>query len=216
MPPNLSHPDRAIPRAESAEPLLEVLEDLAPPDLHAAAWAACAGKGWYFGHGSNENDWSRFWKLDLDGDSVFDAIWQHVRPRCEALAGTPLRVIRQYANGHTYGLGGYPHLDDERPGTFTLLYYPNLQWQDGWDGETVFYDQSGEIALSVRIRPNRGIFFDSRILHTGRAPSRICPALRVTVAYKLEAVGSASAPQARPDAEVQEISRDGATRVYYA
>lgn len=171
--------------AATTEPVLEILEDLVPAELHRAAWEVCSAKRWYFGHGSNDSDWGRFWKMDLDGDAIFNAIWDLARPKCEALAGGPLRVLRQYANGHTYGLGGQPHLDDDLPGTFTLLYYPNPEWKDGWDGETVYLDPSGDIAMAVRPRPNRAVFFDSRIPHAGRAPGRQCPALRVTVAYKL-------------------------------
>jgi SM-20-related protein len=196
-----------LARDEGSEPLLEVIEDLVPADLQRAAWTVCSSQRWYFGHGSHEGDWSRFWKMDLDGDGTFNAIWEHVRPRCEALAGAPLRVIRQYANGHTYGLGGQPHLDDDRPGCYTLLYYANTEWKDGWEGETVYFDAAGEIALAVKPRPNRGVLFDSRILHAGRAPSRICPALRVTVAYKLEVSGLpvvARTPEEEP-AESAEI-----------
>ena len=199
-----------------SEPVLEIIDDLVPSELHKAAWAICAGKGWYFGYGSRADDWGRFWKMDLDGDAVFNAIWEQVRPRCEALAGAPLRVVRQYANGHTYGLGGQPHLDDTVPGSYTLLYYPNPEWKDSWEGETVFYDPSGEISRAVRPRPNRGVFFDSRIPHSGRAPGRLCPALRVTVAYKLHAVATSAV--SKPDdavtcSEVEE-KRDGASRVY--
>jgi Bacterial trigger factor protein (TF)/Bacterial trigger factor protein (TF) C-terminus len=195
-----------------SEPVLEIIDDLVLAELHTAAWAICAGKGWYFGHGSHPDDWSRFWKMDLDGDAVFNAIWEQVRPRCEALAGAPLRVVRQYANGHTYGLGGQPHLDDTLPGSYTLLYYPNPEWKDGWKGETVFYDLAGEISLAVRPRPNRSVFFDSRIPHSGRAPGRLCPALRVTVAYKLHVVET-PADSAVTGSEVAE-KRSGASRVY--
>ena len=94
--------------------------------------------------------------------------------------------------------GGRPHRDDHRPGTFTFLYYPMPEWKDEWDGETVYFDDMGEIALAVKLRPNRAVFFDSRILHVGRAPSRACPALRVTVAYKLEAVQPALSETADP------------------
>jgi SM-20-related protein len=206
-----------------AEPVIEVLEGLVSPQLHAAAWLKCSAKEWYFGHGSNTGDGTQFWKMDLDGDAAFGAIWEQARPRCEALAGTPLRVIRVYANGHTYGLGGKPHLDDNKPGTFTLLYYPNPEWKAGWDGETVFYDQAGEIALSVTPRPNRAVFFDSRIPHSGRAPGRHCTALRVTVAWKLEVAGpngiSPERPAERPAEsaiDIAEISREGAQRIYRA
>ena len=194
------------------EPILEIIEDLLPADLHARACEVCRGKAWYFGHGSHEADSLPFWKMDLDGNAVFDEIWNRVRERCEKLAGGPLRVVRQYANGHTYGLGGKPHPDDLRPGSFTLLYYPMPEWKDGWDGETVFLDDRGDIALAVRPRPNRAVFFDSRILHAGRAPSRSCPALRVTVAYKLECVDAAPAQAA--DWTLEEISREGATRIF--
>ena len=211
----------------SPEPVLEVIDGLVPEALHQAAWQVCSGKRWYFGHGSNEGDGSRFWKMDLDGDATFNSIWDHVRPRCEALAGGALRVIRQYANGHTYGLGGRPHLDDHQPGTFTLLYYPNPEWKDGWDGETVYYDEHGEIAVAIRPRPNRGVFFDSRIPHAGHAPSRLCPELRVTVAYKLQ-VTNAPAPVRVAVPKIEEKTpppvassctelterRDGASLVY--
>jgi len=197
------------------EPLLEIIEDLLPTDLHARACEVCRGKAWYFGHGSHEADSLPFWKMDLDGNVVFDEIWSAVRERCEKLAGGPLRVIRQYANGHTYGLGGKPHPDDLRPGSFTLLYYPMPEWKDGWDGETVFLDDQGDIALAVRPRPNRAVFFDSRILHAGRAPSRSCPALRVTVAYKLEReTGPRPAPSSSNDWTLEEISHEAATRTW--
>ena len=169
-----------------SEPLLQIIENLVPTELHAEAWKACMARRWYFGQASREGGLP-FWKLDLDGDPTFDSVWQDIRPRCEALAGMPLLVIRQYANGHTYGIDGEPHRDALRSGCFTLLYYPMEEWKSGWNGETLFYDDRGEIVLAVVPRPNRGVFFDSRISHVGRAPSRGCPALRVTVAYKLEA-----------------------------
>jgi len=164
------------------------------PELHKAAWQACNGKSWYFGNRSNTGD-AAFWKMDLNKIPVFDQIWLQVKKGCEAIAGGPLKVVRQYANGHTYGLGGEPHTDDNRPGTFTLLYYPMLEWQPNWDGETVYYDSRGEVAYSVRPKPNRAILFDSRILHVGRAPSKLYGGLRVTVAYKLEL---ATLPSATP------------------
>lgn len=218
MPPN---PDRPL-----AEPVIEVLENLAPPHLHEAAWATCMRAGWCFGHGSTTGGRARFWKMELGQDAAFQAIWEHARQRCETLAGGPLKVIRQYANGHTYGMGGDPHMDDAAAGRFTLLYYPNPEWQDGWEGETLFYDADGEIALAVKLRPNRAVFFDSRILHNGTAPSRACTGLRVTVAYKLERIDRPVTPlppqpTAVPEVPVnsgpvRELERDGARRIYGA
>lgn len=183
------------------QPVIEIIEDLGTPVLHIAAWATCCGNGWRFGHASHAGLENQFWKMDLEDDEAFEGIWELARTRCEALAGGPLRVVRVYANGHTYGLGGNVHQDSDRAGDFTLLYYPNPEWKQDWDGETVYYDDAEEVALAVRVRPNRAVFFDSRIPHVGRAPSRACPALRVTVAWKLERCASASAALAPVTAE---------------
>lgn len=210
--------------AEDKEALIEIIEDLVGKNLFDRACAVCQGATWFFGNRSNDEHDLPFWKMDLDGDAAFDEIWRKVQPQCEALVGCKLRVIRQYANGHTYGLGGQPHLDDLRPGTFTLLYYPMPEWNPAWQGETVFHDQTGEIAVAVTPRPNRAVLFDARIPHAGRAPSRSCPALRVTVAYKLEAVAETEikAPPVQPvqiempsaNYALKEESRDGAQRTY--
>jgi hypothetical protein len=223
MQPNSNAPARAITGAT-----FEILDDAIPQRLHQqAASATCEGSGWRFGHGSRDDAPTRFWKMDLDADPIFDEIWQCLRTRCEALAGTKLRVLRQYANGHTYGLGGAAHTDDNRPGTYTLLYYPITEWRDEWEGETIFYGTKGGLATAVPLRANRAVFFDSRILHAGRPPSKLCPALRVSVAYKLEAVTPGSEDTKKTqvveisqdgvnaqNAAVVEISRDGSKRLY--
>lgn len=167
------------------EPLLEVIDGLAPEELFAQACQLGAATGWAFGHGSKDPG---FWKMDLEGNGVFDTIWNEARERCERLADAKLKVMRQYANGHTYGLGGGVQVDDVRPGSYTLLYYPMQEWREEWEGETVFYDEDGEVALAVQLRPNRAVLFDSRIRHVGRAPGRAFPGLRVTVAFQLEAM----------------------------
>ena len=94
-------------------------------------------------------------------------------------------MLRQYANGHTYGLGGRSHQDDQRENTFTLLYYPMPVWEHLWDGETMYFNAAGDVLAAVRPQPNRAVIFDSRIPHAGRAPSRFFSGLRVTVAFKL-------------------------------
>ena len=170
-----------------AAPLIRIIRKLAPPDLHAGVWQACMAKRWYFGNQSVIGaPGLPFWKLDLDGERAVTALWELAQPACEKITGGKLAVARQYANGHTYGLGGQPHVDDTRPGTFTLLYYPMPQWRAEWEGETLFYDGRGEVIGGVRPAPNRAVLFDSRVPHSGRPPSRACPALRVTLAYKLE------------------------------
>ena len=167
-----------------------VIENVAPAPVHAAVWGECMEKRWYYGNFSvSQQGAVPFWKMDLDDSAPTSALWQHAQARCEGFAGGPLRVVRQYANGHTFGQGGRAHQDDGRPGTWTMLYYPMLEWRPEWEGETIWVNQAGDVLASVRPVPNRAVFFDSRIPHAGRAPSRICAALRVTIAFKLEPAG---------------------------
>ncbi len=182
--------------------LLEVIDDFAPAELFAESCKVGSAKGWYFSYRSQPSGDGAFWNLDLDDFVVFKSIWQHARARCERLTGASLRVIRQSASGHTYGLGGQPYVGDVSAGCYTLLYYPMAEWWDEWAGDAVFYDERGEIALSVRPRPNRAILFDSRILHAGRAPSRAFEGLRVTMAYRLETIVS---PEAVPESVLSPV-----------
>jgi hypothetical protein len=171
------------------QPFLRVIPDLAPKDLHTAVWKACTEKRWYFGHVSITEGGQPgipFWKMDLEDDAAVSRLWERSKAACEKATGRRLGVARQYANGHTYGLGGQPHVDDTREGCYTLLYYPMPSWQPEWEGETLFYNARGEVIAGVKPAPNRAVLFDSRIPHSGRAPSRLCAALRVTVAFKLE------------------------------
>ena len=169
---------------------IQVLDNLAPPALHRSMWAVFTTANWRFGNrsGSGDENAVPFWRMDLDRSEEATEVWAHARERCESRAGQPLEVHEQYANGHTYGLGGRAHRDTLSAGRYTLLYYPVPAWEDVWDGETVFFNEDREIAAAIKPMPNRGVFFDSRLLHVGRAPSRQFAGLRVTVAFKLRVI----------------------------
>ena len=164
-----------------------MIDDAVSDDLRAAVWEPCSSKNWYFGSDSTSQHPIRFWRMDLEDNEPVARFWTEIRPRCEEIASTALEPIRIYANGHTYGLGGCPHVDDNRPGTYTRLYYPMPTWPAEWEGETIFQKTTMGISTAVLPVPNRAILFDSRMAHHGRAPSRICTALRVTLAFKLNA-----------------------------
>jgi len=64
-----------------------------------------------------------------------------------------------------------------------LLYYVNLEWHDGWHGETLFYDEPGkEVVFASAYTPNRLIAFDAKIPHTIRPQSPIAAHYRLTLA----------------------------------
>jgi hypothetical protein len=64
-----------------------------------------------------------------------------------------------------------------------LLYYVNLDWRDGWHGETLFFDETGKrIMFASTYTPNRLIAFDAKIPHTIRPQSHIASFYRFTLA----------------------------------
>ncbi len=65
----------------------------------------------------------------------------------------------------------------------TVLYYANLDWQDGWYGETIFYDPQDikSIAHTSLYVPGRMILFDGSIPHAIRPQSIKAPKYRFTL-----------------------------------
>ena len=69
-----------------------------------------------------------------------------------------------------------------------VLYYINLDWQDGWYGETIFYDpdDTNNIAFTSSYIPGRFILFDGSIPHTIRPQSSKAPKFRLTMSIFFE------------------------------
>lgn len=99
-------------------------------------------------------------------------------------------LVRCYANAHTFGVEGYPHVDSRKPGNYTTIIYVNPIWKPEWAGETVFLNDLGDIAHAVLPKPGRIVIFDGRITHAARGLTRICPAMRVTLMFKTRAPGA--------------------------
>jgi SM-20-related protein len=159
--------------------------------------------GWKFGwKSSDKTDSFSFWHRHFggyragDGEPydcepeiepfpVIHALWRHL-----AGSGGPLqshRLIRCYANGHTYGSDGTTHTDSKLPGTYTCVYYPHQNWHPDWGGDTVIFNQEKtDIIGCVYPRSNRMLIFDGSIPHVARGVSRTCPVLRVTLMFKTD------------------------------
>ena len=64
-----------------------------------------------------------------------------------------------------------------------LLYYVNLDWRDGWYGETLFYDPYDieKISFTSVYKPGRIILFDGSIPHAIRPQSIKAPKFRFSL-----------------------------------
>ena len=73
----------------------------------------------------------------------------------------------------------YTHTHGED--TTVVLYYANLEWKDGWAGETLFYDDQRNCKQAYDYTPGRLLKFDGKEPHSIRPQSFIGPQYRFTV-----------------------------------
>ena len=63
-----------------------------------------------------------------------------------------------------------------------ILYYANINWEEGWHGETLFFDETRtKIEFASPYTPGRVIVFDGGIPHTIRPQSHIASNYRFTL-----------------------------------
>jgi len=98
--------------------------------------------------------------------------------------GTTLEAYRIYTNAVMFGDAAFVHRDSDQRTHVTALVYPNPEWSSELGGETIFYDESGEIVEAVEPRPGRLCLFHGSILHKGSPPSRLFWGSRYTTAFK--------------------------------
>ena len=75
------------------------------------------------------------------------------------------------------------HYIHVHPNEFAVLYYVNLDWKDGWYGETLFYNPNNldEIIHTSIYKPGRIILFDGEIPHAIRPQSSNAPKYRLSL-----------------------------------
>jgi hypothetical protein len=148
-------------------------------------WRSSAGLGYGhwnrdFAHGGTENGIDCSDRLK---DQVILDAWNYLKA-----AHYPNAVLlRCYANGHTFGVEGYPHIDSERDHDQTIVTYMNKTWKREWGGETVVY-QDNQIVHSELPQFNSALVFGGTQTHQARSVTRICPDLRMTLMFKFSMI----------------------------
>ncbi len=116
-------------------------------------------------------------------------IWNDLQSKIS----TPRILVEAYINGYTYGTDAYAHQDktagivsvNEDNNAESILVYLNDYWHRDWAGETVIFDDQGDIETSVLPKPGRVLMFNSLKYHCARPVSRACPELRSVLVLKV-------------------------------
>ena len=138
---------------------------------------------WKFGQSGIYNTHRVFWFHQLLQDPFFST---NLFDKVQFKIGAQCKLRRVFANGQTYGQDGDWHTDSLEENQYTFVYYANKEWKPYWGGETSF--QIDNKIVSVPFKYNKGIFFPSNMSHCGKAPSRECFKLRVTIAFHFKII----------------------------
>jgi hypothetical protein len=93
------------------------------------------------------------------------------------------KIVKCILNLSTAADANFLHVHPEDK---ILLYYVNLEWRDGWHGETLFFTENHkDIVFAAPYTPGRLISFNAKIPHTIRPQSHLAHFYRFTLAIIL-------------------------------
>lgn len=178
---------------------IHIFDNLLPADLYNSLLQVSRQLPWRFGWNTPSNPNHRYWHhevgqggktntLDVSDTvsnypvKVFSLYQDWLR---SSLVPANSKILRFYLNAHTYGTDGWPHTDTDRGDELTAILYLTSGWKPQWCGETVIFNEQGDIAASVLPRPNRLLLFPSDKLHAPRPLSKAFEGLRVVLVVKL-------------------------------
>lgn len=178
---------------------VQIFDDLVPVQLYRDLLQAMQRVGWQFGWRSPTSVTNRYWHHEVgygpkDGtEDISENVRKHPLPVFAAyqdwlrsqLVPADTRILRYYLNAHTYGTDGSAHTDTERGEELTSVLYLTPQWKPAWCGETVVFDQNGDIAASALPKANRLLIFPSDRLHAPRPLAKEFSGLRVVLVVKM-------------------------------
>jgi len=166
-----------------------VWDNLYPEDFVQEVQHNLLQRGWTYSEGAYPGAELVHWVTELSPQDTWVArLLSGFRNLIEH--DSAYRLERAYCNAHVCSDCPLPHQDSTDPRDRTVLIYANAQWRPEFSGETVFFDDAGEIVRSVLPRPGRVVIFDSTLLHCARPPTKILLGLRLTVAFKFRALGA--------------------------
>jgi SM-20-related protein len=191
---------------------VQVFDDAVPADLYGGLLETIPNLGWQFGWRSRLA-LARYWHHELSGGQkdnivdVSDVVRTHPSPlfaryvdwlRSEVVPAET-RLLRLYLNAHTFGTDGSVHTDTERKDELTTVLFLNRNWKADFGGETVVFDERGEIDTAVLPKENRLLTFPSDREHGPRPLSKMFLGLRVVLVAKLGAADGSNTGWIRRD-----------------
>ena len=168
---------------------LNIFDDKIPYVIRYDIWKYCINSTYNLGWQDSEdvakyelNLHSSWTQKELEESKIYPYIEDCIKNTdwftCRKIAKIIVNLVRSDDVHFIHG-----HNDCQ-----VVLFYVNLDWQDGWYGETIFYDPDNinNIAYTTPYIPGRFILFDGSIPHTIRPQSSKAPKFRFTISIFFE------------------------------
>lgn len=176
--------------------MIKVKDDALTTEVLDAAYHHINSANWSYGWPSNTDIPFGHWNVDftrtpknnptdvsatLPNEIV--SVWKAVN---QSFFNGKAKLVRCYANRHTFGTEGYIHTDTTRKEDQTCVVYMDKEWDANWGGETAFYDKDvTEIVKATLPKYGRTVVFAGDIPHCAKPVTRICPKVRTTLMFKV-------------------------------
>ena len=148
---------------------VQVFDHALPVALYNDLMKAVSQLGWRFGWNTPSNPNTRYWHHEVgfgekaNTADVTERIRQHPLPVFaqyvdwlrSTLVPADTQILRCYLNAHTFGTDGWPHTDTDRGEELTAVLYLAGFWKPEWCGETVVFNERGDIAAAVLPAPKK-------------------------------------------------------------
>jgi hypothetical protein len=204
-----AHDKGSIPFRRSilkVENMLEVYDNLFEPRFLIDCHIAARNISWHYGNKSGSNQYPYNSALSQGNHIFLGALLYHRKSRYYTVNNTPpifievlehivkdvicdhsLNLYQIEGNLQFYGQAGTAHQDvyvgngKDR----TILFYPNLEWNETLGGELEILDDHDTIVERILPLPGRVVYFDSTIKHRAVDPC-IVNTPRFSIAYRME------------------------------
>lgn len=202
---------------------VQVLDNAVPVDMYnELLHAAFSQIGWKFGWNTPSNPHNRYWHHEVgygtkkNINDISDNVKKHRLPIFDCyqdwlkshILPENTRILRYYLNAHTFGTDGWPHTDTDRTDELTAVLYLTETWKPQWCGETVVFDQQGDIAKAALPKANRLLIFPSNYLHSPRPLAKVFQGMRVVLVTKFGSPTGLSSGFVRSNTEAENIHID--------
>jgi Rps23 Pro-64 3,4-dihydroxylase Tpa1-like proline 4-hydroxylase len=127
---------------------------------------------------------SRYYTVN-NTPSIFIEVLEHIVK--DVIKDHSLNLYQIEGNLQFYGQTGTAHKDiyvcnnKDR----TILFYPNLEWNEALGGELEILDDTGAVIDRILPLPGRVVYFDSTITHRALDPC-VLNTPRFSIAYRME------------------------------